>query len=90
MRKTLILASAIVIAGTGIAAAGSFGRPCTNAPEKDYAPMPALVSMVETMGYKVTKTKLKNSCAEIYARDANGAKVELFLDPTSGEILGRK
>lgn len=90
MRKTLILASAAVIAGTGIAAASSFERPCTTAPAKDYAPMHALVSMVETMGYKVTKTKLKNSCAEIYARDANGAKVELFIDPTSGEILGRK
>lgn len=90
MQKTLLLAAAGIIAATGVASASSFERPCTNAPQKDYAPMHALVSMVETMGYKVSKTKLKNACAEIYARDANGAKVELFLDPTSGEIVGRK
>jgi hypothetical protein len=37
----------------------------------------------------VQKAKLKNACGEIYALDKTGARVELFVDPTSGEIVGQ-
>ncbi len=49
----------------------------------------ALQTKVEALGYKVQKAKLKNACAEIYALDKNGGRVELFVDPTSGEITGQ-
>jgi hypothetical protein len=31
----------------------------------------------------------KAACGEIYTIDKNGARVELFVDPTSGNIVGQ-
>jgi len=42
---------------------------------------------VAAEGYRVQKAKLKAACGEIYALDRNGARVELFLDPASGQIV---
>ena len=53
------------------------------------AALEVLQTKVEALGYKVQKAKLKNACGEIYALDKNGARVELFVDPTSGEIVGQ-
>jgi len=37
----------------------------------------------------VQKAKLKNACGELYTIDKNGGRVELFVDPTSGAIIGQ-
>ena len=49
----------------------------------------ALQSKVEALGYKVQKAKLKNACGELYTLDKNGNRVELFVDPTNGQIAGQ-
>jgi hypothetical protein len=51
--------------------------------------MQQLQAKVEALGYRVQKTKLKNACGELYTLDKNGNRVELFVDPTSGEIVGQ-
>jgi hypothetical protein len=90
MRKlALILAAASLTITAGIAQAGSLGRPCTSAPESQWLTMQALQAKVEALGYKVQKSKLKKACGEIYTIDKNGDRVELFVDPTSGEIVGK-
>lgn len=90
MRKIAIVAA---LATAAIAAspayAGSLGRPCTSAPENQWLSLEALKSKAEAMGYKVQKAKLKAACAEIYATDSSGARTEIFLDPTSGTLVGR-
>jgi hypothetical protein len=92
MRKLPILAIAGVLA-TGVVAgsalASDFDRPCTSAPRSEWLPMDQIQAKVEAQGYKVRKAKLKKACGEIYALDKNGGRVELFVDPTSGEIVGR-
>ena len=57
------------------------------AAQKQWLPLGALQAKVEALGYTVQKAKLKNACGELYATDKNG--VELFVDPTNGEIVGR-
>ena len=90
MRK---IAFFIALAGTlgvaGAAQAGSLGRPCTSAPQSQWLPMQTLEAKVEALGYKVQKSKLKAACGEIYTIDKNGARVELFVDPTNGNIVGQ-
>lgn len=44
--------------------------------------------MVE-QGYTVQKGKIKNACGEFYARDKAGQKIELFIDPATGAIVGK-
>jgi hypothetical protein len=89
MRKLAILAAALASVGTLAAAAqaGSLGRPCTSAPESQWLSLDALKAKAEAEGYRVQKAKLKDACGEIYALDRNGARVELFVDPTSGRIV---
>ncbi|MFN3657874.1 MAG: PepSY domain-containing protein [Pseudolabrys sp.] len=90
MRKIAVLTIAAVLVGSAVAAqAGSLGRPCTNAPESQWLPMQTLQAKVEALGYKVQKAKLKKACGELYTVDKSGAQVELFVDPTNGEIVGK-
>lgn len=91
MRRFSIFALAAVLTG-GIAVAAQasdLGRPCTPAPQSQWLPLEQLQAKVEAQGYKIRKAKLKNACGEIYALDKNGSRVELFVDPTSGNIVGQ-
>ena len=90
MRKLTLLMTAAGVLGIATAAeAGSLGRPCTSAPQSQWLPMQALQAKVEALGYKVQKAKLKAACGEIYTIDKTGNRVELFVDPTNGEIVGK-
>jgi hypothetical protein len=90
MRKlALIFLTAVMLGAAATAEAGSLGRPCTTAPQTEWLSLEVLQTKVEALGYKVQKAKLKNACGEIYALNKNGARVELFVDPTSGEIVGQ-
>ncbi len=90
MRKIVIVAAAAMTLGAAAAAqAGSLGKPCTSAPETQWLPMQQLQAKVEAQGYKVQKAKIKNACGELYTLDKNGNRVELFVDPTSGQIIGQ-
>jgi len=91
MRYTSIaIAVAAVLAGAATAVASSLGRACTTAPESQWLPLDALKAKIEGQGYRIQKAKLKKGCGEIYARDPKGARTELFVDPTSGEIIARE
>ena len=86
---TIFIATAALLAATATAHAGSLGRPCTAAPQTSWLPLEQLQAKVEALGYKVQKAKLKNACGELYTIDKNGGRVELFVDPTSGQIIGQ-
>jgi hypothetical protein len=87
--KAAAIATALALLGVASAQAGSLGRPCTSAAQSQWLSMDALQSKVEALGYKVQKAKLKNACGEMYTIDKNGGRVELFVDPTSGAIVGQ-
>ncbi len=92
MRRTLTIAAtaAVLALGATGAQAGSLGRPCTTAAESQYLPAAQLQTKVEALGYKVERVKIAKACGEIYAFDKSGTKVELFVDPTNGTIIGTK
>ena len=85
----IALATAAAIGATAAAQAGSLGRPCTTASQSEWLSLDALKGKVEALGYKVQKGKIKNACGELYATDKNGAKVEIFVDPTNGAMVGQ-
>lgn len=80
---------AALVIGAPVAQAGSLGRPCTSAPQSQWLSMQNLQAKVEALGYRVRKAKLAKACGEFYTFDKNGNRVELFVDPTSGDIVGR-
>ncbi len=89
MRTLTIIA---LLAGTfglaGLAEAAGFGKPCTSAPQSQWLSIEELQRKAEAQGYKVQKAKLKTACGELYTTDKNGNRVELFVDPTNGSIVG--
>ncbi|APO52179.1 PepSY domain-containing protein [Bradyrhizobium diazoefficiens] len=90
MRKIAILTTVAMALGAAASAqAVSLGKPCTSAPEAQWLPMAQLQAKVEAQGYKVQKAKLKNACGELYTLDKSGNRVELFVDPTNGQIIGQ-
>ena len=87
---TMIAAALAAFGGVSVAQAGSLGRPCTQAPQSQWLPLEALTAKAEAQGYKVQKAKIAKACGEIYALDRNNARTELFVDPTSGEIIAKQ
>jgi hypothetical protein len=83
MKNRLILAVA-VLATSGAAQAESFGKPCTAQPREKWLALEQIEKIVTDHGYKVAKSKIKGSCVEVYAHDPKGQRVELFLDPATG------
>ena len=90
MRKiTIFTAAAGALLAAATAHAGSLGRPCTADPATRWLPLEELQAKIEAQGYKVQKAKLKNACGELYTIDKSGSRVELFVDPTNGQIVGQ-
>ncbi len=87
--KVSALAAALALLAAGPAHAGSLGRACTTAPQAQWLSLEALQAKVEALGYSVRNGKLKNACGEFYATDKTGARVELFVDPTDGKVVGK-
>ena len=91
MQRIVIAAAVCVIAlGAAGAQAKSLGRACTTAPETQYLSTAELKAKIEAQGYTVREIEIEKACAEVYALDKTGAKVELFLDPTNGNIVGTR
>jgi hypothetical protein len=90
MRKLIAIttAAAALIGTASFANAGSLGQPCTTAPKDQWLPMEKLQKKVEEVGFKVQKSKLKNDCAEFYVTAQPGTRMELFVDPATGTIIG--
>ena len=64
-------------------------RACTSVPRHLWLSLQALETKVEAQGYKVQKSRLTSTCAAFEALNSNGARVELFVDPTNGEVVGK-
>jgi hypothetical protein len=86
--KISVVAAAVAMLATTVQA-GSFGQSCTTAPQSQWLTVDVLQSKVEALGYKVQKAKLKNGCGELYTSDKSGNRIELFVDPSSGKIVGQ-
>ncbi|MCU0954986.1 MAG: PepSY domain-containing protein [Hyphomicrobium sp.] len=69
-------------------AADSFGKPCTTVPSNAWLSMEAIEKIVTDHGFTITKSRLKGTCAEVYVKDGQGLKAELFIDPATGNPVG--
>ena len=49
----------------------------------------AVEEKLVAQGYSVREIEVDDGCYEVKVRSAEGARQELYLDPVSGEIVGR-
>lgn len=50
-------------------------------------PIEKAIEKVESLGYAVRKAKRSKGCWEVEGFDRHGAKIEIRLDPASGDVV---
>lgn len=87
--KALLITTALLVGSVTNAMAGSYGKPCTTEPKEKWMTIEAIEKVVKDHGYEVAKSKMKGTCAEVYARGTKqGTRIEFFIDPATGNPVG--
>jgi len=84
MLPALIIALAAT-AATGTAALAA--DKCAYVPRERWIPIDQAIRKAEELGYDVREVEPDDGCWEVEGFDKNGAKVKLYLDPSSGEVV---
>jgi hypothetical protein len=83
MKSILILAMSMSFAMSAFAK-----RVCTEEPKEKWMKVEDFKKKVEgEMGYKISKFKTPGTCYEIYGKDKEGKKVELYFNPVDATIV---
>ena len=94
--KTLISGSAVLLAATaglvGMAQADNDDLECTTADKASWLSEETTKDLLLSQGYKQVREieVTDGQCYEVYAVDAQGEKVELYLDPTDGHLVAKE
>src|SRR5690349_13472412 len=68
---------------------GSENRTCPVRPAAGRLAVDQVALKLKEQGYTVHKIETSHGCYEVKATDAKGARVEMYLDPATAEIVGR-
>jgi hypothetical protein len=60
---------------------------CTDAPKSAWLSQDAIAAKLKEQGFEVARTETKRACYEVKARDAQGRRVELKVDPATARIV---
>ena len=80
----LIAAVAIVASVPALALASPS---CTKEPKAKWMPQDAMKAKIDTLGYKVRTFEITGNCYEIYGKDKDGNRAEVYFNPVSGDIV---
>lgn len=97
-KSTTLTASAALLAVSALfgaavpAMADNDELKCTQADKSTWMSEDATKSLLLEQGYKeVRKIKVtEGQCYEVYGIDAQGEKVEVYLDPTNGNVMAKE
>jgi hypothetical protein len=87
MRKILTLAAVAATLGAALPALASEEPLCGDAPRAQWLSEDAVKAKVTAMSYDVRRIKVEDGCYEAYAIDPNGARVEVHLNPVTGDVV---
>lgn len=79
-----------LIAAASLVPALAFASPvCTKEPQSKWIPEAQMKERIAKMGYQRIKVfkKTATGCYEIYGYNAKGARVEVYFDPVTAEIV---
>ncbi|MGV1794284.1 PepSY domain-containing protein [Agrobacterium tumefaciens] len=80
-----LIATVAVIAATPALA---FASPsCTKEPKSKWMTEDAMKAKIDALGYKVKTFEVTGNCYEIYGKDKDGKRAEVYFNPVSGDIV---
>lgn len=85
MKKFYMIASFMglsVLPQLGLASAD-----CPAYPKEEWAPEDTLKEALDAEGYQIKKFKIDDNCYEIYGRNKEGKKVEIYFDMKTLAII---
>mgnify|MGYP001756940396 FL=1 len=82
-RSVMTLCVTALCAFTATAAMAS--PECTQEPTSKWIPADKMQAQLKAQGYQIKKFKTEDSCYEIYGKDKDGHRVEIYFDPVSGK-----
>lgn len=85
----MIAATALVLASLAGTAVQASDDRC-NVPAAEWQTREALQQRLESEGWTVARIKTDDGCYEVHARDPQGRRVEIQVDPRSLEIVRLK
>lgn len=88
-RARRIALSALFLAVAGPAFAHGFDK-CTEEPKEKWKPQADAEAAATAAGYTVTKSRIDGSCYEVYAKDKDGKKFELFYNPVDLSLVKKQ
>ena len=81
----------LAVAGLTLSAVAFAGPQCTDKPKSDWMPEEAMKQKIAEQGYTLDKFKTTDgNCYEIYGKDKDGKKVEIYFSPIDGSIVKEK
>ena len=83
LRKSLTLAI-VMSANAGAVLASD---KCT-VPDAEWRPQAELETSLTAKGWTVSNVKKEDGCYEVYGKDENGERVEVFIDPKTFDVVG--
>ncbi|MBL6614564.1 MAG: PepSY domain-containing protein [Reyranella sp.] len=84
MSRVAILAMVCIVAAQSSAWAGAN---CKANPKSDWMSEADAKAKIEAQGYKIDKFKVDGNCYEIYGRNKDGKKVEIYFDTKSLDVV---
>jgi hypothetical protein len=84
MKLKMIVALAAVTALPSLALAGPS---CTKDPKSKWMSEDAMKAKIDILGYKVKTFEVTGNCYEIYGKDKDGKRAEVYFNPVSGDIV---
>ncbi|KON81495.1 PepSY domain-containing protein [Azoarcus sp. PA01] len=81
----------LAVAGLTLSAVAFAGPQCTDQPKSDWMSEEAMKQKIAEQGYTVDKFKTTDgNCYEIYGKDKDGKKVEIYFSPIDGSVVKEK
>jgi Uncharacterized conserved protein len=69
--------------------ASTYAGSCTTEAKSNWMTPAAVQAKFEQQGYAVRRIKSSGTCYEVYAKDKDGQKVELFVSPANAAVVGQ-
>lgn len=83
-----ILPSILLASATMLGANAAFAADiCAYQPRSKWIPIDQAISKAESLGYEVREVEPDDGCWEVEGFDRNGAKIKLYLDPLTGDVV---
>ncbi len=84
----LLLPAAFALAlGLGASSSARADMVCGNVLVEPGRPLGPFADQATALGYTVRKVEREKSCIEVEGRDRNGAEIELYFNPSTGDIV---